>query len=169
MVLSKHYKIKAQAVAGGFALCVNAQPQVAFFGQAADGRVVTSSTGFHMWVQTETHIIDFMAPIFPEAFADTDPPLSVPRRMLQRLMATEATDLNTLVAPGDFFTLPDPELTETLIDAFLGRDMDRDLLLVAEAWFGNRRQPQKKTFQMTDSDGLIFDLSLPRTIAWGSW
>jgi hypothetical protein len=35
-------------------------------------------------METETHIIDFMAPIFPEAFADADQPLHVPRRMFQR-------------------------------------------------------------------------------------
>lgn len=169
MVLNKHYKIPAQAVAGGFALCVSDGPKVAFFGQQGDGRVVTSMDGFHMWVQTETHIIDFMAPIFPEAFAYADGTLKVPRRMFQRKRAFEARNLDALNAPGDYFTLPDPELTELLVDRFLNRAMDTDLLLVADRWFGDRRKIQSKSFVMGDSEGRPHSLALPSTVAVGAW
>lgn len=153
MALNKHYKIPARAVAGGFALCVNDEPQVAFFGQPADGRVVTSADGFHMWVQTETHIIDFMAPMFPEAFADADQTLRVPRRMFQRTRASQAQSLNALNAPGDYYTLPDIELTEMLTDRFLNRAMDTDLLLAADHWFGDHRKDQQKSMVTEDSAG----------------
>lgn len=169
MVLNKHYKIPARAVAGGFAICINDEPQVAFFGQRGDGRVVTSADGFHMWVQTETHIIDFMAPIFPEAFADADQPLRVPRRMFQRARASEAESLNALNAPGDYFTLPDAELTEMLIDRFLNRAMDTDLLLAADQWFGDRRKDQQKSMVLGDSAGAPHTLTLPSTVATGAW
>jgi hypothetical protein len=52
MVLNKHFKIPARAIAGGFALCVNEAPQVPYFGQMVEGHLVTSAEGFHMWVQT---------------------------------------------------------------------------------------------------------------------
>lgn len=131
-ILNKHYKIPARAVADGYALCVSDEPKVAFFGKDEDGRMVSASDGFHMWVLTRTHVIDFMAPIFPETFAPAMPGFAMPRRMLQRELSTEATSLDGLRKTGDFITLPDPDLTESLIDNFLQREMNTDLLMIAE-------------------------------------
>lgn len=169
MVLSKHYKIPARAVAGGFALCIDTTPEVAFFGQAENGRLSTSPDGFHMWVQTETHIVDFMAPIFPEAFADAGLTSTIPRRMLQRPMTTEAQSLNEVNTPGAFFTLPDPDMTETMIDEFLGRAQNTDLLMIADSWYGSRRGRQKRAMTMQDNLGEKVELRLPATTATGAW
>ncbi len=166
-MLEKHYKIAARPVAGGFALRVNNKPEVAFFGEDKGDRIVTSAHGFHMWVQTETHIIDFMAPIFPEAFAAQN--LTVPRLMFQRAIASEAGGLDALNKPGDFYTFPDPQLTHDLLTKFVGRASSGDLVEVVDAWFGNRRKPQRKSMQMGDSKGEIYNLVLPPTTASGSW
>lgn len=168
-ILSKHYKIPARAVAGSFALCVSDEPKVAFFGKDDGGRMVSASDGFHMWVQTHTHIIDFMAPIFPETFAEAMPETVFPRKMLQRQIATEATSLDALRVSGDFITLPDPELTESLIDNFLGRPANGDLLMIAEKWFGSRRGKQPRAFAMMNDLGEVQHLSLPMTVATGTW
>lgn len=168
-ILSKHYKIPARAVAGGFALCLNDEPKVAFFGKDEDGKMVWSSDGFHMWVQTQTHIIDFMAPIFPETFAEMMPGNAFPRKMLQRMIATEATSLDGLRATGDFITLPDPDLTEALIDHFLDRPANGDLLLIAEKWFGSPRAKQQQSFAMVNDLGEVQKLSLPIAVAAGAW
>lgn len=169
LVLNKHYGIPAKVVGGGFALCVDATPQVAFFGQQDGGRLSTSHRAFHMWVQTETHIIDFMAPIYAEAFADARQSLAVPRKMFQRAIETEATTPDDVVRPGDFFTLPDPGLTESLVNANLARAANTDLLRVADVWYGTRRRRQRSTLQMGDDDGDTYDLVLPRSVATGSW
>lgn len=168
-VLSKHYKIPARVVAGAFGLCVSDKPDVLFFGHQADGRLSSSSDGFHMWVQTETHIIDFMAPIFPEAFAAQTAALAVPRKMLQRSKATEANSVAELSAVGDFITLPDPHLTEELIDRLFDRPANGDLMMVAAAWFGTRLGKQKSTFKMQNDLGEVYDLRLPSSVATGAW
>lgn len=167
LILNKHYKIKASAVAGAFALCVNDTPEVAFFGENQGGRIVASLKGFHMWVQTETHLIDFMAPIFPESFVDQK--LSVPRKMLQRSMSSEASSLDAVNTPGDFYTIPDLELTNVLLDKFLDRPAMRDLLNIVDTWHGARRKPQLPSITMGDSAGDTHRLTLPRTTACGSW
>lgn len=169
MMLNKHFKIPARAVAGGFALCLNEAPQVAFFGQMAEGRLVTSKEGFHMWVQTASHIIDFMAPIYPEAFAEAEQELTIPRKMFQRQISAEAASLGDLSSAGDFYTLPDPELTETLIDGFLGSVSNTDLLNVADSWFGGLRGKQKKSMAMQDDRSKLYQLDLPCTTTRGSW
>jgi Protein of unknown function (DUF2026) len=169
MMLNKHFKIPARAVAGGFALRVSEAPEIAFFGQMAEDRLVMSTEGFHMWVQTASHIIDFMAPVYPEAFAQAEQKLIIPRKMFQRPISTEAASMDDLSSPGDFYTLPDPELTESLIDGFLGRASGADLLSVADTWFGGRRRKQVKSMAMQDDQGKVYQLDLPRTTAIGSW
>lgn len=170
MILNKHFKIAATAVAGGFALSLDDTPRVAFFGEAHENTVRASPNGFHMWVQTHTHIIDFMAPIFPEAFADAGVELpSVPRRMFQRAVSTEAASLEALSSEGDFFTFPDPSLTESMINSFLNRASNADFLMIGDAWFGNRRQMQKPTFAMKDDLGEVRQLVLPSTNIREAW
>jgi hypothetical protein len=90
-VLNKHYKTPARAVAAAFALCVGDGPDVAFFGEKNNGRLGSSEDRFHMWIQRKTHIVDFMAPIFPppEVFAGIRTGVSIPRKMLQRPISTE--------------------------------------------------------------------------------
>lgn len=169
MVLNKHYKITARAVAGGFAICINAKPEVALFGQAENGRVSSSPGGFHMWVQTEAHVIDFMAPIYPEAFADAGPATTIPRQMLQRPLTTEAGSLDELNTPGAFYTLPDPDMTAAMIDEFLGRPQNTDLLAIADSWYGGRRRKQKRAFTMQDNFGERIELRLPATTVTKAW
>lgn len=168
-LLNKHYRIPATAVAGAFALCVNDRQQGVFFGKDKNGAFNSSDDGFHMWIQTKTHIIDFMAPIFPECFAPVDPTIAVPRRMLQRPIGTEAASTANLKRPGDFVTFPNPELSEALTDNFLGRAANTDLLMVGEAWFGSPRARQQPSFAMVNDEGQVHRLSLPGTRATGAW
>lgn len=168
-MLNKHYKVPARPVAGGFGICVDEHEHVLMFGKNVDGRIESGSDGFHMWVQTENHIIDFMSPIYPEAAEDTLPGIEVPRKMLQRTFDSEVQQPNDLARPGDFITLPDPALTEELVETFTDRPMTADLILIAEAWFGNRRGTQKPNFGMRDNKGEQFQLKLPPAKANGAW
>lgn len=169
-VLNKHYRIPARVVAGAFGLCVGDTPDVLFFGNQDEGsRLTSASDGFHMWVQTETHIVDFMAPIFPETFAHLAGGLALPRKMLQRPITTEAQSVADLQSIGDFITLPDLDLTKSLVDDFFAKPANEDLLRVAEAWFGSRLGKQKPRFKMQNDLGEIYDLTLPRSGATGAW
>ncbi|CAM3054400.1 DUF2026 domain-containing protein [Arthrobacter sp. TPD3018] len=168
LILNKHYKIPARAVAGGFALCVEPE-KVMFFGRDGGGTVEFDEDGFHMWVQTETHVIDFMSPLYQEAFQDVQQEVAIPRRMLQKRLSDEAPDLNQLKKAGDYFTMPDPELSERLIDHVLDRPINTDIIHIAETWFGTRRGKQKPSLTIGSNDGLVRDLRLPATVARGAW
>lgn len=168
-ILETRYKIPATAVAGNLALCVGDEPKVAFFGRDEGGRIVADSDGFHMWVQTETHIIDFMAPIFPESFAGLLGNTAIPRKMLQRPIESEADDLDSLHAVGDFITLPSRELTHALLEKFGKRPANSDLIHVAETWFGTSKGKQLPTFAMINDLGQVTNLKLPTKVATGSW
>jgi hypothetical protein len=168
-LLNKHFRIPATAVAGGFALCVEEEKKCIIFGKEENKHFRWGEDGFHMWVQTESHIIDFMAPLYREAFAVAKPDVDIPRKMFQKLRADDKRTLDDVSAVGDYIVFPDPALTERLIDNFLRRVTNTDLLQVAEAWFGTRRRKQRPTLAMGSNDGIIRHLTLPSTVANGAW
>lgn len=129
----------------------------------------SATDGFHMWIQTETHVVDFMAPVFPEAFANKGMQEVIPRKMFQRRIAEEAKTPDELVRPGDFFTLPDAALTEALLDGSLNRPGNADLIQIADRWYGRRRGKQTGGISMGNDLGDVIQLKLPTTTASGSW
>ena len=114
-LLNKHFGIAATAIGGGFALCVEEGPKCIFYGKDDDGKFTWGDDGFHMWVQTEEHIVDFMAPIYREAFAVAQPDIEIPRKMFQKRQIDESASLDELSIAGDFIAFPDPDLSEQLI------------------------------------------------------
>lgn len=168
-VLNEHYNIPARVVAGALGLCTSDVPEVAFFGKIENRRLLSGSDAFHMWVQTKTHVIDFMAPIFPETFAHQHPQAAVPRKMFQRRMTEDVGGPAALKKVGDFTGYPDPVLTQELVDHFFDRPHNGDLLRVAIAWYGNRRAKQAPTFAMQNDEGRVYELVLPTTVATGAW
>jgi hypothetical protein len=172
LILSKHYKIPARAVAGGFAMCVEPEKNM-FFGRDGDsdggGVVEFDEDGFHMWVQTENYIIDFMSPLYHEAFQDVQRDVVIPRRMFQKRIKDEAENLDVLNRAGDFYTMPDPDLSERLIDSILERPLNTDIIHIAETWFGTRRGKQKPSLTIGSNDGIVRELTLPNTLARGAW
>lgn len=168
LILNNHYKIPARAVAGAFAMCVEPEKNM-FFGRDGGGVVEYDRDAFHMWVQTETHIIDFMSPLFHEAFAEVQQDVTIPRRMFQKRIADEAPSLNDLYKPGDYYTMPDEALSEQLIDHILERPLNTDIIQIADTWFGSRRGKQKPTMAIGGTDISIRHLTLPNTVARGAW
>lgn len=140
-ILKEHYKIPARPVAGAFLLCVDPTPSVLSFAKNEDGMVTSDLDGFHVWVQTETHVIDFMAPIFDESLKGKGFPRSVPRKMFQRPLSAEVEAIDDLRAPGDYFTLPNIELTNDRVQTFMDRPSHMDLLEAANRWF--KKYPKK--------------------------
>jgi hypothetical protein len=166
-LVRKHYNLRARPVAGLLALCIDDTPECVIFGRERGGTISSSENGFHMWVQTDTHIIDFMAPIYAEAF---EVPLSaLPRKVLQRPLNTESQSLDELRASGDFVTLPNPGLSNRLLEKFIARERNHDLVNVTDAWFGSRHAQQRPTFTMADESGRIFELLLATTFGTGAW
>jgi hypothetical protein len=168
LILNKHYRIAARPVAGAFLMCVEPDTNLVY-GRDVGGRIEWGDDAFHMWVQTPTHIIDFMAPIYAESFAIADPSTVVPRKMFQRRIEDECRSIDDLRSPGDFITFPDPDLSKSLTDHVLNRAINRDFIEIADHWYGGRRAKQKPTMTIACNDGITRQLSLPNTIACGAW
>jgi hypothetical protein len=74
-----------------------------------------------------------------------------------------------LVHTGDFRYYPDPVLTDKLLDGFLAKRFNADLIKIAMACYGKRRAKQAPTFAMQDEKGRVTRLSLAATVATSSW
>jgi hypothetical protein len=168
-VLKREYGIDARVVAGAFSFAMSDGDEVAFFGRIENDQLVSANDAFHMWVQTETHVFDFMAPIYREAFAAKPGPTPLPRKMMQRRLEEEAPGLDALRQAGNFRCYFNPDLTQELVDHFFDRQLNTDLLNVATAWYGKRRARQARTFAMADEKGALTHLALATTIANGAW
>lgn len=168
LILNQHYKIPARAVAGAFLLCTDPAPSVISIAKNEDGMVTSDRDGFHMWVQTETHVIDFMAPIFNEAVKGKGYPGTVPRKMFQRLLSDEAESIDHLRMPSDFYTLPNIELTDGLIDSLLDRPANADLLNAVDSWF--KKYPKKlDDLSLLNELGEVYRLTLKAPPVSGAW
>lgn len=167
LILNKHYRIPARAVAGAFILCTDSAPSVISIAKNEDGMITSARDGFHMWVQTETHVIDFMAPIFNESIAGKGYP-SVPRKMFQRPLSAEAESIDGLHMPGDYFTMPNIELTDELVDSLFDRAGNVDLLNAVDRWF--EKHPKKMDdLCLMDDLGKIHPLNLSAPAVSGAW
>ncbi|MEI2261579.1 DUF2026 domain-containing protein [Stenotrophomonas indicatrix] len=168
LILNKHYRISARAVAGAFLLCTDPAPSVISIAKNDDGMVTSDREAFHMWVQTETHVIDFMAPIFNEAVKGKGYPVTVSRKMFQRPLSTEAESIEQLRVPGDYFTIPDVELTSELIDSLFDRPASVDLLNAVDRWF--KKYPKKlDELSLINDFGKIYKLALRAPAISGAW
>ena len=168
LILNKHYKIPARAVAGAFLLCADPAPSVISIAKNEDGMVTSDRDGFHMWVQTETHVIDFMAPIFNEAIKGRGYPGTVPRKMFQRPLSSEAESIDELHAPGNYFTMPNIELTEELVDSLFDQPANVDLLNAVDRWF--KKYPKKlDDLSLLNDLGEVHRLTLSAPRISGAW
>ncbi|WP_448141713.1 DUF2026 family protein [Stenotrophomonas bentonitica] len=168
LILNKHYRIPARAVAGAFLLCTDPAPSVISIAKNDDGMVTSDRDGFHMWVQTETHVIDFMAPIFNEAVKGKGYPGTVPRKMFQRPLSAEVESIEQLRAPGDYFAIPDIGLTSELIGSLLDRPTNVDLLSAIDRWF--RKYPKTlDELSLLNDLGEIYKLTLRAPAISGAW
>jgi hypothetical protein len=168
LILNKYYKVPARAVGGSFMLCTDVDPSVMVFGEVVDGVLESNGNWFHFWVQTEHHIIDFMAPVYSDGAKNYGSIKCIERRMFIKEITSEADSPNDLVAPGDYYTNLNLELTEELIDNFLGHHVNTYLLQACDMWF--EKHPKKmRSISLKDETGAVHEVQFKFPTITGAW
>lgn len=85
-------------------------------GKAIGKPAEPKSAGIHVWIQTETHIIDLMSPMYPEIFSAANSISPVPRKMLQVPRTDDAKSWAEFQQGAPLKADPNIELTKTLVD-----------------------------------------------------
>jgi hypothetical protein len=169
LLLNQRHKIRARFVAGAFLLYTGTQQdEVILIGGKNGNEIISNENEFHCWVQTELHIIDFMSPIFREALIKYGTDSPIPRKMFQRLLSDEAPSIDSMQKTGDFFVIPNLELTEMLLDRVTNTSSAVDLLHACYKWY--RKHPQKlPDMALCDDLGQIQQLKLTGPAIVGAW
>lgn len=136
---------------------------------SATGELHSSPEGFHCWVETEAHVLDFTAPTYREELLASGQSLPIPRRMFQREKAVAAASPEEVTQEGDFLVLPNAALTNLLLGRAAKSMAVGDLAKVCLSWL---RRPPKRTptvFLMQDDRGETFEMQLAPLRLEGAW
>lgn len=74
-----------------------------------------------------------------------------------------------MIKEGDFFYQADPVLGARLINQFLSRNADSDLVKVCEYWYKPQPKSMRSSIQMGSDDGSVRDIQLGPVNLVGAW
>lgn len=165
-ILNTKLKIEARPVAGAAFYCVGRsadKSDVLSFAKVekSDGMMTVDSdnNSFHCWVETKDWIIDLMAPLFNSCAKEAGFGSPVPRRMFQK-QKVEMSDSPNLERVGDFFLIPDQELTNSLLAKNLARNDVEDLLEICRQWFTPADKKMRQELTIGSSDGEVTEMRI---------
>lgn len=169
-ILESHYKISANPVAGVASYRVgDDEDDVLTFAEFAEGGLVSSSNGFHCWVEAEGWLIDFMAPVFPQLMIEIGHSKPCERKMMQKRFPLVASSTGYLQAVGDYICVPDLKHTNEILSDFRSKQKNADLAQISANWF--KRPPKKmlKEIPISDGNGKVNRVQLIGGMLDGIW
>jgi hypothetical protein len=139
--------------------------------ETEDSLTVVSSDdkAFHCWIESEGMAIDLMSPIFQESVWSGGRKEVVPRKMFQRSLSAMAHSPHALESEGDFFFQRDPELSQQLLNGFMAKPANGDLVRVCEYWYRPHPKAIQPAMQMGSDDGSVRDIKLGPVDLIGAW
>lgn len=172
-ILLHKLKVHAVPVCGAAAVKVlpNPVPTLAM-GQIDDasGDFYSDGEGFHCWVMTAGHYLDFTAPLYGDYI--TAGGLAAPkvaRMMFQKPKSAMANSLENVTRPGDFFFQGDMEMTQAYVAKIEVHAGVIDLVQACGEWFVKRTEPHRSTVTILDNQGAIIDVRLDEKSIVGVW
>lgn len=163
-ILDSSYNIIAKPVAGSAFYRVaegNNNRILTFDGQYQD-KLGSTSTAFHVWLETDDWLIDFSSPIFPNL-------ISCPSKMMQKQLSEMAIDQYELTAVGDFYLAKDPQLTPDLSEEIASNPHFADLLEAALCWYRPPHISTQNHLRFYDAHGKPGSIELIQNRIEGCW
>lgn len=139
------------------------------FGRLEENEPICDLNAFHCWIECDGTIVDLMAPIFHESVASAGRPESVTRKSFQKPISRMSDSPYSLMQEGDFFLHRDPVLTMELIQTFLRKPGNSDLVKVCEHWYRRPPKPIQPMIQMGSNDGSVTTIRLSNIEPEGAW
>ncbi|MCK2120674.1 DUF2026 family protein [Pseudomonas aeruginosa] len=133
------------------------------------GGCVSTRNGFHCWVETENHIIDFTAPVYRRYLADIGGNIQLPRKMFQKPKSSMASSCDFLVDEGDYYVESNPELTMELMSKGAGSAAVGDLAEACLQWFKRPPKKMRSTLPLMDDRGRLTEIKLTGLSVVGVW
>ena len=169
-ILQKHFKLPAVPIAGAAFYFLHDASASAFSFTDLDQESVTShKNAFHAWVQCGEWVIDFMAPLFPEAMKEAGLTDNIPRMMFQRRITSMVNSLEELSKAGDYYLIPNRELTIRLQEGLSEKPANADLEYIASRWFSKTPKKVLKEIPISDGKGKMTHAKISHITIQGAW
>lgn len=174
-ILKEFYRKEARVLVGSaFYLLDDASSLVLAITKFDDDQlsksiVESDRDGFHAWLECEGQIIDFQAPVFPEALARTGNPIRIPRKMFQKRRDRMGSGPSLLDQVGDFYVEPNLALTNLLVAGILEHQLSLDLMHVCMTWFVKPPKAIPRQFSMQGDTGNVVHMELGNFDLIGAW
>lgn len=166
LILSSIYKIDARPVLGAAFIKVNTDTDFALAFADSDYESCSSNiNGFHCWIETPTHIIDFTAPIYSEYPNLTQ----LPKLMFQKHKSEMSNSHFELDSAGDFFFKPNIPLTIDRLKAGFQDTKFNDFAQIALDWSKNSTKKLLNQMKIQADDGEVIELNASKINLTGSW
>jgi hypothetical protein len=169
-ILRDVYKIKAVPVGGAAFYRVNDETGFTIaFGELQGEQPISHEQAFHCWVIADGFAIDFMAPIFDDTVRSGGRSEKVPVRMFQKRLSDMTPTPLVMTEEGDFHLSSDLDLSAQLLDGWLARPGNGDLVEICLHWY--RRPPKTipSTLGIGSNDGEVITANLRSLVLSGAW
>lgn len=169
-MLRRQYKIGAAPVAGAMAVLVHRETDcVNIFGRLANGTLMSDSDAFHCWIEAHGIVIDFIAPLYRGSLRAVGVDLPIAPRMFQKSKLLMSPSLHDCRHEGDFFVLPNPQLSKQLFEEFASRPDALDLAKVCLAWYIRPPKSLRADMAMMDDRGEVTRIGLKGPKISSAW
>ena len=138
-------------------------------GQLDKGITESGPDGFHAWLECEGKVIDFQAPVFPEALHRTGIQARIPRKMFQKARDRMSTGPGEHYSVGDFYLAPNLALTNLLVPRILQHELSLSMIKVCMSWYVPPPKPLPRNFAVQGDTGNVVHLELSDIGLVGAW
>jgi hypothetical protein len=107
--------VGCSVVAGAYALRHPTHQRILAFGEERGEDILATKNGFHMWVETKTHLIDFSSPLYPDVAAERWSDAPLPRNMMNMAKSEIAHSHDDLFLGRSLYRTQDLDLTKSLL------------------------------------------------------
>jgi hypothetical protein len=164
-ILSKALKIKARPVMGAaFIWLKDGQDGMLTFAEIDNNGYTSTPNGFHCWIETDTHYIDFTAPEYSIALGQ-----DVPQKMFQKQKSDMATSIDSFKNAGDFLFIKNESLTNHLLARMGASPASSDLAMICADWYKMHKKKNIQSMSVINDLGEVVSVNLKRCNLESSW
>lgn len=170
-LVEQFYKKRCQPVAGAafYKVDDSAGTILTFADRQANNDSLSSTKGFHCWTFCEGYIVDFMAPLFPESLQASGAAGSCSRKMFQKSLPSMADSPLLMHSPGDFYLLPNVELTREILNEFISSVENTDAVKTCAHWYKKPPKEIMRQMSVPGREGTTTHLRLSDISLTGVW
>ncbi|MDT4288865.1 DUF2026 family protein [Methylomonas sp. MO1] len=166
-ILERYHRVKAEPVFGMAAYRLDGNLMV--FAENDGQTIRATAKGFHCWIEVDGVAVDFQAPLFKDFAAKQQPPISLPRKMMQKRLDQAGASIDEMTVSGAHWYSRDDQLRSELLSDFVQKPANSDFIDICLQWY----EPTPKKFpdciQIGNQHGHVNNVPLSPCRISGAW